>query len=261
MNKFIEYGIRGEIPADAAESRIIPFILSTSKRDRHGTVLNQDNWQLDNYRKNPIIAYQHNLTGGLCSEPNPDNIIGKSLRVDVEGIQGGRMLVADAQFEDGAMNPLAEKVWRKLLFGSLSRSSVGFVEVGKGHYGTGEEARGAQNETYYFHGQELVEWSVVATPSNPDTGKREISMRKLREEAYVAIMYAFRELGGKFRLSQLEEFTVRDILDLLDGKDIDIKEKDPGKVRAILAEPEAQVAMLQRQMELRKLKLKALKAN
>jgi len=259
MNKKFEYGIRGEIPASAAESRIIPFILSTSRRDRNATVLNQDNWHLDNYRKNPIIAYQHNITGGLCSEPNPDNIIGKSLRIDVEGIQGEKRLIADAQFEDGSVNPLAEKVFRKILFGSLSRSSVGFIEIGQGHYGEGDEAQGAENETYYFEGQELVEWSVVAIPSNPDAGKRELSMRKLREEAYVALMYAFRELGGKFRLSQIEEFTVRDILDLLDGKDINIKEKDPEKVRKMLCEPEAQKAMIQRQMELRKLKIESLR--
>lgn len=259
MQKKFEFGIRGDIPANAIESRIIPFILSTSRRDRHGTVLNQDNWHLDNYRKNPIIAYQHNITGGICDGPDPDNIIGKSNRIEVEGPAGQRKLIADAHFEDAETNLLAEKIFRKILFGSLSRSSVGFLEIGQGKYGTGDEARGAENETYYFEGQELIEWSVVAIPSNPDAGKRNIQMRKLREEAYVALMYALRELGGKFRLSQIEEMRVRDILDLLDGKDLEIKEKDPEKVREMLNEPEAKADMEKRIIELRKLKLESLR--
>lgn len=238
-NKHFGYGIRAEIPADAAESRIIPFILSTYTKDRHGTVLNQEGWNLENYRKNPVIAYQHMLSGGLCSDPNPDNIIGKSLRTEVEGYGAERRLVSDDQFEDASINPLAEKIFRKLLFGSLSRTSVGFMEVGEGRYGEGDQARGQENETYYFGGQELLEHSIVNIPSNPDAGKREISMRHFREEAYAALMYAWKELGGKFRLSQIEQLRVCDIMDLLDGKDLELKETDPDKVRKILAENEA----------------------
>lgn len=249
-NKKFGFGMRGDLPADAAESRIIPFILSTSTKDRHGTVLNQDNWQLDNYRKNPVVAYQHMLSGGLCTDPNPDNIIGKSVGI---GVEGGH-LFANAQFEDAVMNPLAEKIFRKILFGSLSRSSVGFLEVGEGKYGDNDEAQGRDNETYYFSGQELLEWSVVNIPSNPDAGKRDLSLRHFREEAYAALMYAWKELGGKFRLSQIEQLRVCDIMDLLDGKDLDIKETDPDRVRKLLAENEAQKDQITRLQEMIKLK-------
>jgi hypothetical protein len=237
--KKIGFGMRGDIPANAEESRIIPFVLSTFTKDRHGTVLNQDGWLLDNYRMNPIVAYQHNLSGGMCSDPNPDFVIGKSNMIDLEGAGKERKLIADAHFEDGNSNPIAEKIFRKVLFGSLSRSSVGFMEVGEGNYGTGEEARGATSETYYFAGQELLEWSIVNVPSNPDAGKRDM-LKKMREEGYSALMYAFKELGGKFRLSQIEQFRVCDILDLLDGKDLDLKTTDPDQVRKLLAEVEAQ---------------------
>lgn len=238
-NKKFGFGTRGTIPADAEESRIIQFVLSTFTKDRHGTVLNQDNWKLDNYRNNPIIAYQHNLSGGMCSDPNPDFVIGKSVRVDVEGTGVDRKLVADAQFESADINPMAEKIFRKVLFGSLNRSSVGFLEIGKGAWGVGDEAEGRDNETFRFAGQELLEWSVVNVPSNPDAGAREI-LKKMREEAYAALMYAFKELGGKFRLSQIEQLRVCDILDLLDGKDIEIRETDPDKVRKMIMEEMAQ---------------------
>ncbi|GEM_PF-436430 len=207
------------IPKDAAESRKIPFVLSTYKKDRHGTVLNQDNWHLDNYRRNPIIAYQHNLTGSICQEPNPDNVIGKCVEIKVEGSGSQKRLVATAIFEPAVTNPLAEKVFQKILFGSLNSTSVGFLEVGKGRYGTGEEAEGRSEETYYFAGQELLEWSIVNIPSNPEAGKRNfLVQRKLREDAYAALMYAWKELGGKFTLSSLKEMKVSQILDLLDNR-------------------------------------------
>jgi hypothetical protein len=249
-NKSFGYGAVRDIPKNAEESRIVSFVLSTYKKDRHGTVLNQDNWNLDNYRKNPLFAYQHMLSGGMCTDPDPDNIIGKSLRTEIEG----SALVADGQFEPADMNPMAEKIFRKVLFGSLSRTSVGFMEVGEGKYGNGKEARGQEEETYYFNGQELLEWSIVNIPSNPEAGKRDITMRKFREEGYAALMYAWKELGAKFRLSQIEQLRVCDILDLLDGKDLDIKETDPDRVRKILAENEALKDQVARFKELRGLK-------
>jgi hypothetical protein len=261
-NKIFGFGTRGDIPADAEEKRIIPFVLSTYNKDRHGTVLNQDNWMLDNYRKNPVVAYQHTLSGGMCTDPNPDYVIGKSVSLDLEGTGLDRKLIAAAEFEPADVNPLAEKVFRKLLFGSLSRSSVGFLQIGEGHYGEGDEARDQANETYYFAGQELLEWSVVNLPSNPHAGKRDMTMRRMREEGYIAFMYAFRELGGKFRLSEIDSMTVRDILTLLDGKDLEIKEKDPEKVAAMLRDEKAkadEADRITRQQSLHKLENSSLK--
>jgi len=235
--KHFKLGAVRAIPKGAEESRIIPFILSTWSKDRHGTVLNQDNWKLDNYRKNPIVAYQHNLSGGLCTDPNPDYVIGKSLSIDIESIGSSKRLVADVEFEPAALNPLAEKIFRKVLFGSLSRTSVGFLEVGHGKYGEGDEALGRENETYYFAGQELLECSIVNIPSNADAGKRDLQKR-LREEAYGAIMYAFKELGGKFKLSQLENMRVCDILDALDGKEVLLGKMTIDKATRILTGPQ-----------------------
>jgi len=231
MSKKITFGQVREIPEGAQESRIIPFVLSTSRRDRHGTVLNQDNWILDNYRVNPVVGFMHNLYGDLCNPPDADAIIGKSKNIDTEGRKGSRQLVAEAEFEPAELNLMAEKIFRKILFGSLRGASVGFLPVGKGWYGEKDEDQGNENETYYFEGQELLEWSVVSIPSNPDGAKR-----VMRDQAVAAIAYVRSALGGKFRLSQIEEMRVRDVLDLLDGKDIEIRETDPEKVRKMLLE-------------------------
>jgi hypothetical protein len=244
-NKKTGFGMLRAIPADAAESRIIPFTLSSYQKDRHGTVLNQDNWMLDNYRMNPLFAYQHTLSGGMCTDPNPDFVIGKSLKIELDGMGSDRELVADGQFEPADMNPLAEKIFRKILFGSLSRTSVGFLELGEGKFGEGNKARGQENETYFFEGQELLEWSVVNIPSNPGVGARDM-VKMMRAEGYSALMYAFKELGGKFRLSQIEQFRVCDILDLLDGKDLDLKETDPDRLRKLLTENTVQKEQIER---------------
>ena len=158
-----------EISKDVDETRTIDFIISDSTKDRHSTVVNQNGWKLENYLRNPVVGYQHNIYGaGMCTDPNPDMVIGKAANVRLES---GK-LMASVVFEPAEINELAEKIFKKLKFGSLKAVSVGFVEIGEGRYGEGDEARGAKSETYYFSGQELLEFSVVNIPSNPSAVAR-----------------------------------------------------------------------------------------
>jgi len=199
----------------AKESRTIPFVFSNSNRDRHGTVLNQDNWQLDNFNANPIAGYMHNVYGGdMCTPPNPDDVIGKA-RAWVEGGQ----LLGEITFEPADINPTAEKVFQKLLFGSLNSVSVGFMETGQGRWGEGEEAQRGATPTYYFEGQELLEISVVNIPSNATAGRR-----NLRDQAYNALTYIKRQLGNDYSFADIESMTVANVLRLLDGDKAPIEE-------------------------------------
>lgn len=238
MGKRITYGEVREIPKDAGESRIIPFILSTPQRDRHHTIVNQNGWQLDNYKKNPIVGYMHNLYGDMCNPPDPDDVIGHDKGLAFEDIDGARCLCGQTCFDPAEVNLKAEKVFRKVLLGSLRATSVGFIEVGAGQWGKDSEAKDRDNETYYFSGQELVEYSIVSIPSNAGATKKGVN-EKLRSNTYAAIMYAYEQLGKNFRFSEIEEMRVRDVLDLLDGKDLEIRENDPEKVRKMLAEEQA----------------------
>lgn len=239
--KKITFGQVRDIPKDANESRIIPFILSTPERDRHHTTLNQKEWNLDNYRKNPVVGYMHNLYGNMCDAPDPDDVIGQDKNTATEDINGALCLTGMAQFDPADVNLKAEKIFRKLLLGSLRAASVGFLDIGKGAWGQGDEAEGRDKETYYFAGQELLEWSVVNIPSNAGAGKRANGL--IRIQSYAALMYIQKELGKNFTLSQIENFRVRDILDLLDGKDIDLNERDPEKMRKKLEDEGAKRAV------------------
>lgn len=164
------------------ETRTVTFVASDDSVDSAGTVLNQDNWDLRRFNANGIIGYQHKVYGGWDDTDNPDNVIGKGVAY-VED----RKLMVDITFEPADINPLAEKIYQKIMFGSLRAVSVGFLPVGRGKFGEGADA-----ETYYFAGQELLEVSVVNIPANPNALKKsmeaeaefiEAERKRLREEA------------------------------------------------------------------------------
>jgi hypothetical protein len=233
MEKRTIFGeIRG-IPIDVQKSRTIPFAISSGKRDRHGTVLNIDGWKLDSYKKNPIIGYQHHVgSGSLFSEPNPDFIIGKSVNIYFEGNGSNKKLISDCMFEPGEINPLAEKIFQKCIFGSLRSASVGFVPLGLGHYGEGSERRGGEEETYYLEGQDLLEWSIVSIPSNSDAVKKSIA-----EASPGAQNYAFNSLS-QFPYDMLKELTQEEILILLDSQTYEgfRKYNNPFKIITLMRE-------------------------
>jgi phage head maturation protease len=85
------------------------------------------------------------------------------------------LMKADLRFDRPEVNPVAEKIFQKVLDGTLRAASVGFLEVGKGKTVTEKDASGKViGETYEFEGQELLEWSVVNIPSNPEASRRSL---------------------------------------------------------------------------------------
>lgn len=165
---------RASIGEDIEKTRTVRFVISTDARDRHKTRLNMKNWKLDNFNRNPIVGYQHNVYGdNMCVPPNPDDVLGPA-RAWIEQKDGREVLMGEVTFETADVNPQAEKIFRKVLNGTLRATSVGFLEVGRGKYGEGEERAGGKNETYYFDGQELIEFSIVNIPSNPEATRKVI---------------------------------------------------------------------------------------
>ena len=189
------------------DDEVFTFVASTSDPDRHGTVLNQKGWKLKNFNANPIIGYQHNLYGNMCNPPDPDDVIGKG-RAYIEDAE----LLVDVVFD--SENEKAQTIKSKVQRGFLRTTSVGFIELGDGH--RGNEDDGEDKELYYFHGQELLEISIVNIPSNPAAKKK-----SFRSQTFDALKFIYRELGNKYRLADIEEMKVRDVIDLMDGKEDD----------------------------------------
>lgn len=197
-----------KIAEDVEETRTIEFIASDNSRDSHGTVVPVDKWDLTRFNSNGIIGYQHNVYGDMCGNEDPDRVIGTGQA----RIEDNQLIVA-MTFEPSDLNPLAEKIFRKILHGTLKAVSVGFVPTQKGHWGEGKEASDGENPTYYYAGQELLEVSVVNIPSNKNALKR-----GFRDNTVDAIQFIYRALDGRFRYSEIEDMKVRDILDLLDER-------------------------------------------
>lgn len=205
----VVYGEVKAVPADVDKTRTVTFIASTYSKDRHGTIVNQKGWKLDNFNRNPVIGYQHDVYGGgMCLKADPDDVIASNAKAYMDGDQ----LLVDVTFETEDVNAKAEKIFKKVKAGSLRAVSVGFLEIGTGRYGEGEEARGKAKETYYFDGQELLEVSVVNIPSNPDAVRK-----SLGDQTANALLYIRRNTG--LSLSAIEKMTVREVLDVIEGNE------------------------------------------
>lgn len=141
------------------KNRQAEFVISTESVDSYDTVFKIDGWDLQRYANNPIVAYGHRTWSD-----NPDMIIGTST-VRIEG----KELIGVVTFEDESVNPMAEKVWRKVQAGTLRMASIGANPI---EYRWGVAADGENPGVLYFTRTELYEWSIVPIGSNPDALKR-----------------------------------------------------------------------------------------
>lgn len=160
-----------ELRATDEEKRMVEFVASTGAVDTYGTVLPPDMWDLARYARNGVVGYQHDI----YYSDDPDNVIGRG-----EAYTAGGELLIRIFFEPAELNPKADKVYRKVLFGSINAVSVGFRATTPGHWG--RKADGEDPEVYYYNGQELMEVSVVNVPSNPDAVKRSAAEELARYE-------------------------------------------------------------------------------
>src|SRR6478609_1731797 len=205
---------------DIEKTRTVRFTISTSAKDRHGTVLNMEGWQLDNFNRNPIVGYQHNVYGdNMCSAPNPDDVIAKA-NAWMDTYKGSRVLMSKATFEPADLNPMAEKVFRKIIFGSLNSSSTGVLPNGplKKEYVKNDQGD-ITDYTINFPGQTLVEWSVVNIPADPEALKR-----SLKSHTFSALSFIQRYVP-ELSMNDLKGMKVQDILDMVEkrqsGADLD----------------------------------------
>jgi HK97 family phage prohead protease len=170
-----------EIRKVDAETRTVEFVASDNSVDSYGTVLPVDKWVLTRYASNGIVGYMHDVYGDSWTKSaDPDDVIGKG-----EAWIEDEKLIVRITFEPADLNPRADKIFRKLEFGSLHAVSVGFRATKKGHMG--DEERGEDPKVYYYNGQELLEVSVVNIPANANALKRsmeeEEAVREYEEKA------------------------------------------------------------------------------
>jgi HK97 family phage prohead protease len=142
---------------EAIEDRRVKFTISTSSVDRERDTIAIAGWDLEAYAKNPVVLWghcSHHLPIGKCLNIGPD---GESLKAEVEFVP------ADMPEVGG----LAEAVLRMCRTGFLSATSVGFRPL---EY---EIANDRDDDDSWwppmnFLRQELMEFSIVSIPANPE---------------------------------------------------------------------------------------------
>lgn len=135
-----------EIKAEG-DSRIVQFTISTPDVDRDNDTINVNGWDLGNFTKGGVVLWAHDASQLPVAKP---------LSTWVE--QGA--LKSRAEFPTRDLYPFGATVYEMLKAGYLKSTSVGFMP----QEWTYDESRGGLN----FAKAELLEYSVVPVPSNPN---------------------------------------------------------------------------------------------
>lgn len=141
---------------DDDKSRVLEFVISTSAPDRDGDIIEASGWELEAFKKNPVVLFAHD---------NRRPPIGRALNVRVEDDK----LIAAAEFMDSETDPtgFSECIYRMLKKGFLRATSVGFLpKEWEPIYEDEEKREGIRG--WRFMKQELLEFSVVPVPANPE---------------------------------------------------------------------------------------------
>lgn len=160
--------VRDHLTEPAVEEGVIDAVVgSTNVLDRMGDVITQDGWVLDNYTKNPVILWGHNV-----KEERPP--IGKALKVWVDGKQQRtKKLMFQVKFD--LQDSFAAEIFRKVKDGFINTVSVGFLPTEWEEMDKGQGPFGGRKYTK----QELLELSFVPVPANPEAI---VALRSLSQE-------------------------------------------------------------------------------
>lgn len=135
--------LAGDTPREVAE-RTFRFVASTNDVDRDGDVIDQAGWQLDNYRKNPVVLVAHHSAAMPVARA----------RVWIEASK----LMADVTFPTPGVSAESDQAYRLVKEGFLRALSVGFMPL---------EAKPQKDGTgWMFLKQDLYEISLVSVPAN-----------------------------------------------------------------------------------------------
>ena len=139
-------------PGPAKAGHVYSVTIFANELSRDGVSVDIDGMDFSNYRKNPVVLFAHDYSGRTESSGLP---IGRTLRL--ERTPDGRIR-ADFEFLSG--DQFADRVRNAWNRGFLRGASIGWRAI---EARPSERARGVR-----IVKSELVEWSIVAVPADPD---------------------------------------------------------------------------------------------
>jgi HK97 family phage prohead protease len=155
-------------------SRTFTFTISSATPDRMGDTVAVEGWRLENYKRNPVVLWGHD--GTMLP-------VGRATRV---WVQNGK-LKATAQLAPASVSPYAERVRGMIAGGFLNATSVGFAPSKFRFSDDKKRPYGID-----FLEQELLEFSIVSIPANPDAlldpgGTKSAQARRVRDLELIRI--------------------------------------------------------------------------
>lgn len=126
------------------------FVASDESTDRMGDIIRVQGWELANYKRNPIVLFQHQSS----------NPVGIASKVWIDG----KALMAQIKLAAEGTSPFIDTL-RKLLDQQIVRAvSVGFMPTKSPNYIRDPKSDSVTG--FEFIGQELHEISLVTVPAN-----------------------------------------------------------------------------------------------
>lgn len=129
------------------EKRTVKFTITTGAIDRDNDTVNPSGWDLKNYLKAPVVLWSHDYS----QLPVARTVELSATRLGLE---------ATTQFPPKGVYPFADTVFELIKGGFLGATSVGFRPI---EFTAAHERGGID-----FKKQELLEFSVVPVPANPE---------------------------------------------------------------------------------------------
>jgi HK97 family phage prohead protease len=136
-----------ESKQDRGAARTYRFVVSTNSVDRSNDTIDQSGWDLKAYRRNPVVLWSHDASNWP---------VGKATKI---GVEGGK-LVAEVMFAGTFEGRKAQAL---VDAGMLKATSVGFQPT-EFKMSLDRERMGGVD----FKKQQLMEFSIVNVPANPD---------------------------------------------------------------------------------------------
>lgn len=157
------------------DDRIVEFMINTANTDREGEIMLPLGAQLDNYKKNPVVLWDHNP----AIPP-----IGRTVKIS----RSKHGLKAKVQF---AETWRADEIYNLIKNGFLNTASVGYLtqkSIKRNEAGWKDIAIKLAQDGYPITKQtkriltkwELLEWSVVPVPSNPNALRRAFETKSIK---------------------------------------------------------------------------------
>lgn len=147
-------GCDAVVEKDDANNGRLRFTITTDSEDRMGDVIDPGGWYFGNYERNPIVLFNHEYGEVAGSPPSQ----GKTLLIEKydHGLRAVTEFHRKTRFN--------EELFALYRDGYMSTTSVGFWPMDR------PEERETKNGGHglRFIKQDLLEWSLVAVPANPD---------------------------------------------------------------------------------------------